>query len=137
MKYARISNGELTTAKVIHDSAGKHDANAETPTIPTGWQLVADEITADEIASDGFPKLTRERLLMGMLSIGITSDMVEAVIAQIPDDTEREVAEIKWKERTMYRRTHPLVVQISAALSVSESDMDTAWNSAVNIDVTS
>ncbi len=132
--YAKIENGSLVTARVIHDANGTHDANAETPTTPNGWQLVEDEVTADEIDATGFPTLTRRQLRLALLGLGVTAATVEAVIAQIPADADREAAMIYWQDTLKYHRAHTLVEQIAGALSITETQLDTAWNQAANLD---
>ncbi len=134
MKYARIKGESLITARVIHDATGTHDANAETPSIPAGWSLVADEVSADESDLDGFPELTRRQIRLALLALGVTATMVDAVISQIPDAGQREAAMIYWQDTDKYSRKHPLVVQIAAALSISESQLDTSWNQTILLD---
>lgn len=134
MIYAKIANGALTTATVIHDSAGRHDANAESPTTPAGWSLVADEVNAEEIAEDGFPVLTRRQIRLALIGIGITAEHVDAVIAQIPDAADREQAKIFWEDTNQFHRNHPLIAQIAAALSIDAPQLDASWANAVTLD---
>lgn len=134
MRFAKIENGQLKTARLIHDSTGTHDANADTPTTPNGWQLVEGEVTADEIDSDEFPVLTRRQIRLALLGLGVTSEAVEQVIAQLPEGVERESAMIYWQDTNSFHRNHPLLVQVASALSLFAEQLDPAWMSAASLD---
>jgi len=74
--------------------------------------------------------LTRRQLRLGLLANGITTAQVEAAIAAIPNEIERETAQIEWADASQYERTHPLVDQIGAAMSLSSEQIDAMWMAA-------
>ena len=73
------------------------------------------------------PSLTRRQLLLGLLSIGITSDDVEAQIALIEDPQERAASMIEWQAAGLYNRDHPLVAELALAFDLPESQVDDLW----------
>ena len=134
MKYARIKDGQLVTATTIHDAQGTHDANAENPTVPDGWQIVESEANANELDASGYSELTRRQVRFALLELGITAAMVDAVIAQIPDEAARETAMIYWQDTNKYTREHPMIAQIAAALGITEEQLNAAWGRALVLD---
>ena len=129
MIYAKIEKGTLITATRISDSAGSHNANAENPTIPIGWQLVESEAAADEI-DNGFPVLSRRKLRLTLLGMGVTTATIVDVISQIANGAEREAAMIYWEDTPDFKRDHALVIAIGDALGMTDEQMDDAWMKA-------
>lgn len=79
------------------------------------------------------PELTRRQLRLGLLSNGITTADVDAVIAAIPDDIERETAQIEWSDASTYERHHPLVDKIGAVMGLSPEQIDAMWFEAASL----
>lgn len=93
---------------------------------PGRWQLVgpvAEPPSPDPV----LPALTRRRLRLGLLSIGIRAPDVEAVIAAIPDEEAREWAMIEWQDASEYERNHPLIADVAAALDLPSEQVDALW----------
>jgi len=76
------------------------------------------------------PRLTRRQLRLGLLAAGITTAQVETVIAAIPDEIDRETAQIEWADASQYERTHPLVDRIGASMSLTPEQIDAMWLAA-------
>lgn len=76
------------------------------------------------------PTLTRRQLRLGLRSQGITVADVEAIIAAIPDELERDNAHIEWSDATSYERGHPLVDQIGEAIGLTPEQIDGMWSAA-------
>lgn len=76
------------------------------------------------------PVLTRRQLRLGLLANGITTAQVEVVIGAIPAEIDREMAQIEWADASQYERTHPLVDQIGAAMSLTPEQIDAMWMAA-------
>lgn len=79
------------------------------------------------------PNLTPRQLCLMLLQIGMTSAMVDAAIASIPDPVAREVATVEWTKSTTYERHHPLVDQLAAGFGFTDSELDTIWTYAASI----
>lgn len=77
--------------------------------------------------------LTARQLRLQLLALGVTGAQVEAIIAAIPDATEREAARIEWEYSTVYERTHPLIAAVASALRMTDAQIDAAWMQAATL----
>lgn len=71
--------------------------------------------------------LTRRQARMGLLSIGITVEDVEAQIATIADPMERAGALIEWRDADTYQRDHWLVSDLAASFDLPALQVDALW----------
>ena len=60
----------------------------------------------------------QQLLLDGKLS------QVQEVIDSIPDETERMMAQLYWDDSTEFERNHPTLVELGAALGLTEAELD-------------
>lgn len=79
------------------------------------------------------PSLTRRQLLLGLLTIGITSDHVEAQLGLIEDPQERAAALIEWQAAGLYNRDHPLVAELALAFDLPAAQVDDLWRWAAGL----
>jgi hypothetical protein len=91
------------------------------------------EWAANAAAPRAIPGITQRQLALWLLRNGITEDMVEAAIAQIPDARQRGEALIEWRKSNLYERDHPFVSLIGAMLGFSPEQMDAGWREAGTI----
>lgn len=73
------------------------------------------------------PPLSPRQIRLGLASIGITEAKVDALLV---DDA---MGMIEWKHATEFKRTHPLVTALSAALSIPAEQIDALWVWASNL----
>lgn len=105
--------------------------------VMTGEVTVVD-LTPEEIAAlppppppPPLPAITAAQLRLALLGLGVTGAQVEAAINAMPGtDADREAARIQWEYATTYRRDHPLVAALGAALHLTEAQIDEAWRAA-------
>jgi hypothetical protein len=145
----RITDRAMESPVVAFDiRASTHSAvNVPQPDIWVGggalaWNGEAWEI-ADQEAYDAalaalqpaiaFPTISRRQLRLGLLSIGVTADDVEAEIATIADAQERAAALIEWQDASAYERDHPLIAQVADALGLPAEQVDDLWLWAAGI----
>lgn len=76
------------------------------------------------------PPITRRQLRLALVRNGISLTMVEATIAAIPDQQERDEATIEWADASSFERLHPLVLSVGSSLGLSEAQIDTMWTQA-------
>ena len=95
------------------------------------------DMTPEEIAAIPppppplMPEISARQLRLALLGLGLTGAQVEAQIAAMPGTpTQREAARIEWEYATSYRRDHPLVVMLGAALNLTEEQITNAWMEA-------
>lgn len=79
------------------------------------------------------PPLTARQLRLGLVTNGITLASVEATIAAIEDEQDRAVAEIEWQYASQFDRDHPLIEQVGGALGLSVEQIDTMWQSSLEL----
>lgn len=82
--------------------------------------------TPEELRA-AMPPLSPRQIRLGLASIGITEAAVDALLA---DDA---MGMIEWKHATEFKRTHPLVTALSAALSLPAEQIDALWVWASNL----
>jgi len=92
------------------------------------WTPVAAEPEPPTLAP-----LTRRQLRLGLLSIGVTAEDVEAQITAITDPVDRAWALIEWEDATHYKRDHPLVADVAAATELPPEQVDALWVWAAGI----
>lgn len=80
-----------------------------------------------------FPHLSARQLRLGLIAAGVSLSAVDAAIASIPDDADREVAQVEWQYASQFERDHPLIEQVGAALGLEPWQIDAAWLGAVDI----
>lgn len=84
----------------------------------------------DDKLGPNFKPLDRKQLLLGLAELGKRKSDVDAVIAAIPEGIDQIKAEVWWNESAKFHRTHPLISQVGAALSLTDEQMTTAWLTA-------
>lgn len=115
--------------------------------VPAGWQppvghtaVPAAELPANwehASAPDAMPptipaSVTRRQLKQWLVLAGKYS-AVEAALAAIPDETDRQLAQIWWVDATEFERTHPLVSQIGAVVGMTDAEIDAAFTEAATL----
>lgn len=84
-----------------------------------------------EQARAAMPALTPRQLRLGLIDGGHSVATVQAAIDSIADPVTREKARIEWEFANNHARLHPLIGQIAAALSITETQIDDMWTTAV------
>lgn len=79
------------------------------------------------------PPLTARQLRLGLIAAGISLASVEAAIADIEDEADREIARVEWEYASQFERDHPLIGQVGVALSLTPEQIDAAWLAAVGM----
>lgn len=95
-----------------------------------GWSYDGETFSAPpppEPEPTSLPALSRRQLRLGLLSIDITSDMVEAEITATVDPVERAAAMIEWQDASVYERDHPLVADLASAFGLPAEQVDALW----------
>ena len=107
--------------------------------VSTG-EVTEIDLTPEEIAAlpppapPPMPTITRRQLRLALLGLGLTGAQVEEKISAMPGTpAEREAALIEWQHGDRFRRDHPLVVALGAALGLTEAQIDDAWLHAATL----
>lgn len=136
-KYAEIKNGVVVGISYEKNSGwpevpdtvfpGDIDNGDGTFSRPTPPAPTSEEVRA------AMPSLTARQFRLGLLDADRTFAQVEAAIAAIPDEIAREKAMVEWEYAATFNRLHPLVVDLSGALGFTPEEVDTLWQSALNL----
>ena len=97
------------------------------------WETNAD-LQAAKLADwrANVAEITPKQLRLVLLENGITDANMQAAIANIPDETVREVAAIEWNNATGYQRNNPNLIMIATELlGLDALQIDTMWQSAL------
>jgi len=77
--------------------------------------------------------VTQRQFRLALLAGGIRAADIEAIIAQIPDATAREAAEIEWNWASVIARTNPLVAQLGGLLGKTDAEIDQLFAIAASL----
>lgn len=108
-------------------------ANRHRRQIADEWEALGNVIPPYVAPVAPIGSLTKRQARLGLLSIGITTEDVEAHIASITDPMDRAAALIEWQDATTYDRNHPLVADLAAAFALPPEQVDDLWAWASHI----
>lgn len=92
------------------------------------------ETTIVELTPPPKPEsVTPAQIRIWLLSNGIELETVAGMIAAIPDETIRKIAQVRWEYGLVVLRDDPLVQQMGAALGFTTEQMDAAFLAASQI----
>jgi hypothetical protein len=82
-------------------------------------------LTADLTEPPEVPQeITARQAVQALILDGITEDMVDAAIAQIPDATQRSMVSAEWRRSQTFERNRPTLNALAGALGISQSQLD-------------
>ena len=130
-----MSDTQAAHQATVADLQKRVQDNAAAAASVPGLQAQIEALTARlaPVDQQGFAVLTAVQVRLGLLAAGITGAQVDAVIASIPDATQRATAATYWDYATEYHRDHPLIATLSAALGLTSAQIDAMWRAAANI----
>jgi len=108
-------------------------ANRHRRQIAEEWEALGNVIPPYVTPLAPIGALTKRQARLGLLSIGITTEDVEAHIASIADPIDRATALIEWQDATTYERDHPLVTDLATAFDLPSAQVDALWIWAAGI----
>lgn len=134
------SRGTIDLEILVGDVWGPFTADPA-DIVPYGRELYAAAIAGTvaryvpptvEQARAGLPDLSRKQFRLGMRDLGVSTAMIDSAIAAIADEDAREVAQIEWEDSASYSRMHPIIAQLAGAFSLTDEQIDNAWQQALN-----
>ncbi|AWI60338.1 hypothetical protein [Sinorhizobium fredii] len=87
--------------------------------------------TIEEIRAAMRP-LTARQLRLGLVSGSFSLAQVDAAIEAMPEGVEKETARIEWEYATTFKRTHPLIGLVGAALGLDDTEIDAMWTASLS-----
>lgn len=79
------------------------------------------------------PTLTARQLRLWLLSMQITTEMIDAQIDAMTDAEAKSRARVEWEYATEYKHDHPLVLQIGAALGMTPAQINDGFRAASSL----
>jgi hypothetical protein len=70
---------------------------------------------------------------LGMLSLNITPDQIDAAIEAM-QDPDRIIAKIYWTRATQFERSNELIDQLAAAFGLTSAQIDVAWQQMQSVE---
>ena len=77
--------------------------------------------------------LTRRQLRLALVMNGFALADIEALIAQITDDTQRQIIQIEWQDATVFERNNSGLLAIAAMMGLSSAQIDELWEQAATL----
>jgi hypothetical protein len=74
--------------------------------------------------------VTPRQFKLALLDIDVYPETVESAIATIEDQKLRTAAQIEWREASVFRRDHPLLLQIAPLLGATDEQLDAIFLNA-------
>lgn len=100
--------------------------------LPTVFYSFADESEFDAALQTAYlaepPKVPQEitarQAVQALILDGITEDIVDAAIAQIPDAVQRALVSAEWRRSQTFERQRPTLNALAGALGISQPRLD-------------
>ncbi len=82
------------------------------------------------VDESAFRDIPRPSFLFMMSKMGITEAQVEGLIGQMPAGDARDLALIVFKNQQTFKRDNTLLKTLTAAIGLTDAQVDTAWRAA-------
>ena len=79
------------------------------------------------------PSLTRRQLRLALVTNGFALADIEALINQIEDSTQRQIALIEWQDGTAFERYSPSLLKMAELMNLSSPQVDELWSQALTL----
>lgn len=79
------------------------------------------------------PALTRRQFRLALVTNGYKLADIEALIAQIEDDMQRQIIQIEWQDATVFERNNSSLLTMAAIMGLSSAQIDELWEQAATL----
>ena len=83
--------------------------------------------------SPSLPILTRRQFRLALVTNGFALADIEALINQIKDSTQRQIALIEWQDGTAFERYSPSLLKMAELMNLSSPRVDELWSQALTL----
>lgn len=77
------------------------------------------------------PALTRRQFRLALVTSGYSITDIEALIAQIEDDMQRQIIQVEWQDATVFERNNSSLLTMSSLMGLSSAQIDALWSQAL------
>jgi hypothetical protein len=113
---------------VTHSLRGRPNSTDILAALPDGYAYSGDEPLPDEPSIPD--SISARQIRLWLVSHGVSLAMVDAAIDGIQDVMTRESVRVEWEYAPHVERTHAWLVQMAAALGLTEAQVDVAFREA-------
>lgn len=94
-------------------------------------KITIDPQAAAEIDRAREPQtISARQIRLWLIARGISLAAVDAAIAAIPDQTQREMTKVEWDYAPYVEKSHPMLISLAAALGLDAAAVDAAFREA-------
>lgn len=87
-----------------------------------------------QIVDDSIPtSVSARQIRLWLIQHGVSLSQVDAAIASIPDQLQRDSVQVEWEYAPYVERSHPMLIPLAAALGLTEEQVDQAFREAFGI----
>ena len=79
------------------------------------------------------PVLTRRQFRLALVTNGYSLTDIEALIAQIEDDMQRQIIQIEWQDATVFERNSSSLVVMAGLMQLNKEQVDALWSQALTL----
>jgi hypothetical protein len=77
--------------------------------------------------------VSARQIRLWLIRNGVSLAQVDAAIASIPDQLQRDSVQVEWEYAPYIERAHPMLIPLAAALGLTEAQVDQAFIEAAGI----
>lgn len=77
--------------------------------------------------------LTRRQFRLALVMNGFALADIEAIINQIEDSTQQQIALIEWQDGTAFERYSPSLLKMAELMNLSSPQVDELWSQALTL----
>lgn len=92
-----------------------------------------EEIEQERVSNIPAEISKRQLNLALFAQLNIESPQIEAMIQSIPDEYQRKITEIEWRDGAFVARTHPFVNSFAEQLGITQRQLDDLFTYAKNL----
>ena len=79
------------------------------------------------------PVLTRRQFRLALVTNGYSLTDIEALIAQIEDDMQRQIIQIEWQDATVFERNSSSLLVMAGLMQLNKEQVDALWSQALSL----
>jgi hypothetical protein len=135
MRYVIIDNGVVVNIVVSTPEFAEEQGWLECPEgVGIGWTFDGDTpIPPAPQPESVHDSVDNAQVRLALIKSGISIATVDAAIAAIEDQVEREIAYTQWEYRATIRRDSELLVSLSSAIGLTSEQVDDLFRLAATL----
>lgn len=94
-------------------------------------QLNPEYVWAVTYETPAVKPLTRRQFRLTLVANGFNLNDIDALIAQIPDATQRQFTQIEWQDANTFERHNPSLLLMASMLEISSDQLNQMWAQAL------